>query len=228
MKIIACGCSFMAIDNRLPGTHFTEILAKSLNADLESYAKFGSTNFTVRLQIEEAIKQRPDLILLGFTNVDRLDLSYRPYSIENGIKNIEYKSKFVKPNLPSFYDSELVTTRSEPIVDFEDTVNLKQWLSEIYDDQLKRHSDYFISTGALDKIKKNHIPFVFTRGALHGMNWAEFGKNEVNYKRGCPWHFVAPSGSKEPASEIYHTTVYKQSELAEIWLDKILELYTFS
>lgn len=220
MKIIVCGCSFMAIDNRLNNTHFTQIIAKSLSADLESFSKFGSTNFTIRLQIEEAIQQRPDLIIIGFTNIDRLDLSHRPYLIDNGIRNIEYKSRYVKPN---FYDSKLVTTRSEPIVDFDHSDNLKQWITEIYDDQLKRHSDYFLATGALDKIEKNRIPYVFTRGALNGMDWSEFEKNEVDYETGCPWNFVTPPGTKEQGSEIYHTTISKQRELAEVWLEKINE-----
>jgi len=59
----------MTIDNTAPGTHLSEIVAKHFSAELESYAKMGSSNFTVRLQIEEAITQRPDLILIGFTQV---------------------------------------------------------------------------------------------------------------------------------------------------------------
>ena len=47
----------MTIDKNFPGTHLSEHVAVHFGAKLESYARMGSSNFVIRLQIEEAIKQ---------------------------------------------------------------------------------------------------------------------------------------------------------------------------
>lgn len=219
MKIISCGCSFMTVDQANPGTHFSEILAAHFNADIECYAKMGSSNFTVRLQIEEAIKQQPDLILIGFTSPDRIELMDKPYQHNRGIKNISY-TKY-NPNgthiLPSFYNEETVTTDSNSIGNFPQTPELKNWLTGMYDIELKMHQDYFFATGSLDRLQKHNIPFVFTEGGLAGMNWTEW---DAHNTKSNPWDFVNHTSS--PGSGVYHTTFDVQKELAGHWINHLI------
>jgi len=229
MKIIVCGCSFMTIDKRHPGTHFSEILAKNYNADLECFAKMGASNFTIRLQIDEAINQKPDLILIGFTNSDRIEIPIRKYRIDNGIKNISY-SEYNKA--PNFYNSNDVSCVSQPISNFfnpvhsdeildeEKLIALKHYSAYLFDSDLKSQLDYFIAQSALDRLEKLGIPFIFTRGGLVGTafsyeNWKNF---EVNPDIGNPWLFVEGG---ELTSGVYHTTFLKQEELSVEW-DKLL------
>ena len=215
MKIISCGCSFMTIDNTAPGTHLSEIVAKHFSAELESYAKMGSSNFAVRLQIEEAITQRPDLILIGFTSADRIDIpiNNNQYCIPNGIRNIEYASNHI---LPKFYNANAITTLSNPIHLFEQNKELespiKSFIINIYDIELKRHQDFFIASGILDKLIKYKIPFIFTKGGLTGPDWGEWINYEVNNVNGNPWLYVGIPGG------IYHTTFAKQQELSQEWI----------
>jgi len=228
MKIISCGCSFMSIDPNCYGTHFSEIIASKLNSNYACYAKFGSTNFAVRLQIEEAIKQKPDLILIGFTGESRLDISNGQYVIANGVRNIEYKVPRIPSHIPEFYNHADITTRSMPMSEMSaDDVGFRYYLTEIHDIEMKRHHDYFLTSAALDKLIKLGIPFVFTRGGLNGLDWTEWNQYEVDYETACPWNFVEPAGSTEPGSTIYHTTYKRQELLSTMWLDKIKELYNF-
>lgn len=228
MKIISCGCSFMSVDPNHRGTHFSEIVAKKLNAIYACYAKFGSTNFTIRLQIEEAIKQKPDLILIGFTGESRLDISNGQYVIANGIRNIEYKVPRIPSHIPEFYSPECITTTSMPMSEMSsDDAGFKYYLMEIHDVEMKRHQDYFISASALDKLVKLKIPFLFTKGGLQGLYWSEWADNEVDYETACPWNFVATSNTNDPGSTIYHTTHRVQETLAERWMSHINKLYNF-
>lgn len=211
----------MTVDKKAIGTHFSEIVAASLNAELQCYAKLGASNFVIRLQIDEAIKQNPDLILIGFTSVDRIEVPLNQYHLNKGIKNIKYSDIHI---IPEFYDIA-TNTVSAPISNF--TINpvhedenlgakkitaIKYYSTELYDSELKRQLDFFLAQSALDRLEKLNIPFVFTRGGLTGLSYEPWSKFEVDQTLGNPWLYVGHG------SNIYHTTIEKQKELADEWL----------
>ena len=76
-KLIVCGCSWMSVDTIHPSkykdTHFSELLAEKLGYELIVYAKPGSSNGGICVQIEEAIRSKPDLIIFGQTVADRIE-----------------------------------------------------------------------------------------------------------------------------------------------------------
>ena len=217
MKIICCGDSFFSMDKQWPNTHLSELLATKLGASLENYAKLGASNFTIALQLEYAIKQNPDLIIMGFTSVDRIEIPQKPYEFPSGIHNIIYENTNV---LPSFYNPRRTTTISHSIPNLEMTDTLKQYLANQYDPELKRQHDFFIVSGVLRKLDKLNINYVFTQGGLTGPDWSEWANNEVDYNTGCPWHW-------SNGTTVYHTSFEKQSELSEVWFEKINKLYNF-
>jgi hypothetical protein len=60
-------------DYKYKGTHFSELLAEKLGYELIVYAKPGSSNGGICVQIEEAIRSKPDLIIFGQTVADRIE-----------------------------------------------------------------------------------------------------------------------------------------------------------
>lgn len=80
-KLGICGDSFMSSilfdannkDNGY-GKHFTELLSEKLGWDIVTYARAASSNQLIRLQIDEIIKESPDLVLIGTTSPDRYEL----------------------------------------------------------------------------------------------------------------------------------------------------------
>jgi hypothetical protein len=217
MKIICCGDSFFSLDKKHPNTHLSELLAIKLGASLENYAKLGASNFTIALQLEYAIKQNPDVITVGFTSVDRIEIPQKPYEFPAGIANIIYEDNTVPP---SFYNHRRATTISHSIPNLEMTDTLKLFLANHYDPELKRQHDFFIASGVLRKLDKLNIKYVFTRGGLTGPDWSEWSNNEVDYSVGCPWHW-------SNGTTAYHTSFEKQMELSEVWFEKIDKLYNF-
>jgi len=214
MKLISCGCSFFTLDKRYPKTHFSELIAQRGNYELENYGKLGASNFTIALQVEHAIKQNPDILLIGFTSVDRIEIPVDQYRIPDGILNIKYNTNNV---FPPYYDERLTTTVSNSFPNLEQTDAVKLYISDLYDPELKRQHDFFIAAGILRKLDKLNIPYVFTRGGLTGPDWSEWAHNEVDYETACPWHWT-------DGAPVYHTSIIKQQELAELWLSKIKEL----
>jgi hypothetical protein len=119
---MVCGCSYSSPSRTLPGTSYGEQLAQRLGWDLVHYARAGCSNGGIRIQIDEAIRQRPDFTIIGLTFHDRMELpaTAAPYtpganewkgvhpdleahlqntSIENGyvfgegIKNVNYRHR---------------------------------------------------------------------------------------------------------------------------------------
>lgn len=108
-KVLAvCGDSYMAAvapDEYGAESHFTEILAQKLDWDYMTFARGGCSNHTIRLQIDEAIKINPNLVIIGTTSPDRIEFPIFPidrnqenfwegvYKKQNGLSNISYSSQ---------------------------------------------------------------------------------------------------------------------------------------
>ena len=68
-RLIICGDSFMSPRTFHKDKHFAEIFSNTLGFELTSYARSGFSNGGIVIQLSEAIRQKPDLILFNLTNV---------------------------------------------------------------------------------------------------------------------------------------------------------------
>lgn len=69
MKIIACGDSYTVGDGLDDNYQaYPYLVAKSLNAEVKNLAQSGASEYIITAQIEEAVKLKPDLILIGHTS----------------------------------------------------------------------------------------------------------------------------------------------------------------
>ena len=73
-KLMVAGCSFSAPSKQLPGTSWSEVLAKRLDWDLTNLARQGCSNGGIRVQIEEIRRQRPDFAVVSPTFWDRMEI----------------------------------------------------------------------------------------------------------------------------------------------------------
>ena len=98
-KIGICGDSWMSLSFQeiYKGTHFSELLAKENNLELIHYARQGSSNGAICLQIEQAIIDKCDIILLGNTTYNRIE-----YTLENYLES-------TMENFDNFTDLEDIT-----------------------------------------------------------------------------------------------------------------------
>lgn len=90
-KIIVCGDSYMTPSHILPNTHFAELLRDHYKCELTVYARGGMSNVGICLQIEQAIKDEPDLILYNITSYDRIEVPLKDADID--IQNVIYEEK---------------------------------------------------------------------------------------------------------------------------------------
>ena len=75
MKLMVAGCSFSAPSKTLPGTSWSENLARMLGDwEIVNLARQGCSNGGIRIQIEEIRRQRPDFAVVGPTFWDRMEI----------------------------------------------------------------------------------------------------------------------------------------------------------
>jgi hypothetical protein len=73
-KLAICGDSWFSSDTRYPKLSFGEIIAERKKWELVSLARGGCSNFAIALQIDKAIELGAELILIGATSPDRIEL----------------------------------------------------------------------------------------------------------------------------------------------------------
>lgn len=180
MKIHICGDSFMSPDPRAPGRHFSEILSKKYN--ITNLAFPGVSNIDICLQIEQAIEDGSNLVIVGTTDSDRIDMRI------NDPEGIDYRTEkgreegrdllwdfYDRPGAPkikleNFRDGNNKTFASDTIVSFlrgyhnlskDQLTAIKYYLMHIYDADLKFKTDMWSINYWLAKVNHIHLPKTF-------------------------------------------------------------------
>lgn len=190
-KLVVCGDSFyspVSSPDSCRGTHFCEVLASNLGWDLVSFAKGACSNQVIRLQIDEAMKESPDLIIIGVTGNDRMEIpvthrkekgywnlvhsnesAFRP---QNGLKDILYSTRSdTSQNNLLFQDADprLVSETLNNLFwyrdDYVDILPegiidiLEQWFCSVYDMNWKKLQDTWILSSGFSKLEQNNMPY---------------------------------------------------------------------
>lgn len=89
-KLIVCGDSFCSACRSRPNTHFSELIA--INYEIINLARGGISNIGICFQLEQAVKLNPDIVIVGRTIADRIDIPSGKAKFDPalGLKNIAY------------------------------------------------------------------------------------------------------------------------------------------
>ena len=105
MKVAVCGDSFMAIDPNAKGKHFSEML----DFDVTNYAYPGVGNIDICFQIQQAIHDNVDFVLIGTTDPARMIMPITDVD-DKGISYINFRNgpdkKYYSATIPTFIGEE--------------------------------------------------------------------------------------------------------------------------
>lgn len=252
MKIAVCGCSFSAkIDGEYAGTHWSELLADMLGAELISYARQGISNAAIRVQIDEAIKDQADLVLIGATTEDRIEFPLKKfvkvndgnpgyvtypenqngYIKELGIKNFNYGHKhpyrMISETIFSVIDKDFNHNYRVEKVSNDIRMAVEGYAAFLYDGYWKKQCDRWILNSGLWELHARNIRFLYNPwfighpGEYDVPNW--FSENYfLDHTAGfITVHNQFPA-NPDPG---YHITPEGQKYLANLYYKKIKEKY---
>ena len=199
-KLVVCGDSFSSVSVTHPGTHYSELLADKLNAELFNYARRGCSNGGIRLQIQEAIEQDADYVIVVPTSWDRMEIPstgvpyttrettedrpnalqnhlldttiYKGYNRELGIGNINYS----KDPTPMIFET-IFSMAGDYTHEYRrgklepEIVNaMMHYVNYLYDSNWKQQQDQWIIVDGLTKLYDAKINFAIDKGML----WSEW------------------------------------------------------
>jgi hypothetical protein len=243
MKIVVCGCSFSSpVGGKFEGMHWSELLSLALGAELIGLARQGISNNVIRLQINEAIKLDPDLVLINSTTPDRIEFPIDPdlstvdpekyvsytngaYNYQNGLNNFNYpghSNTMISETMFSIIDWPKHPYRNNPISS-DIKFATKLYASYLYDTSWKKQCDRWIINSGLWELINNKIPFLYNNYITENKDLPQW----VIDKHTVPSHLdlirlmklYKVEGANDPG---YHTTAEGQQFIADEYL-KILK-----
>ena len=229
-KVGVAGCSYMAAhqdlkrDDCLANSHFTELLAQEFKWDYYTLARGGASNFCISYQVDQLIEDKPDLILLGFTSVDRDDIPINQIDSKPTIWDFDYKQY---PDLsalnerfssePNIFSSS-ISTILDPPSPYRESYSI--YFNNLYSWYMKLRKDIDTITSTVLKLELSNIPYIFYC-PFDTNEWVETRKGYIPLKDGAnPFSYVIPEGSYR-----YHTTAETQITIKEHWYSYIEKFF---
>jgi hypothetical protein len=230
------------------GKHFTELLAKKIDYDYFTLARGACSNTAIRLQIDEMVKQKVDLVIIGATSPNRMEFPKlgKKYNQSDGVYNLDYhigtypdrscQNKNFKHNVVSETFTNILTSdipfhkkvindesiSARPNITDNQAKALEYYIDYLYDADYKKHMDSFILHSGYKALEDSNIPFVMI---LYDSQMAVSGFSfENNYRiikhgdRLNPWTW-----DKNNTTRRWHTTDQAQEKGAEMWYDYLVE-----
>lgn len=195
MNVVICGDSFMSVDARVPGKHFSELLPFNVT----NLAYPGVGNIDICYQIKEAIKLQPDYVVIGTTDPGRIEL---PFVNEHRSPDINISNFRDGSNCQTFKSTTIATFIGEE-PDLNGTVDItreqrqavKMYLAYMYNYHLKNDTDMWAIEYWLTQLEKLNIKYlVLPRDFCIYYDAGFQGKTE-------PWVFHTNFESQEKAAK---------------------------
>jgi hypothetical protein len=195
-KLMVAGCSFSAVSRELPGTAWSELLAKKLGWELVNLARQGCSNGGIRIQIDEIRRQRPDFAVVSATFWDRMEIPagaapydwnikrghWAPplqthlqdrtikngYDRKDGINNVNYGNNNYNMICETIFS--LAENYEHPYrsnkIDKNTQKGIRAWIDSIYDSEWKKQQDEWIISQGLVQMYCDDIKFLFLPNLL--------------------------------------------------------------
>lgn len=232
--IVVCGDSWMAPKVHVPGTHFSEIFAKNYNSTLVPYARSAMGNGGIILQVESAIKQRPDLILLGTTSSDRIefkikdefnndkeitldDLSYgRQHGDVSSVNRelMDNNASLRSEALRQFIDSSF--SKIESLNEDENRIKkeaILNYFKELYHHNWKVKVDRYMWYAMFHKLNVSNIPYIVCYDhILSNDELSLLTEGNCFFRKFSTFRKPFAKNEVDPG---YHTTIETQQEIAK-------------
>jgi len=234
-KIAVCGDSYMTPVVAPAGSHFSELLSKIVDAELLYYSRGGMSNAGICIQLQDAIRSQPDLILLDTTFVDRVEFSinnrptqefhatdivyahkeaaatYHPWMNQNARLIVDNLNSLLElPESPARWNNLY-----KDIPEFKEKISaLKQYVTYLYDPSWKTQLDQWCIYAVMHRLDQSDIPYLVVLDALGIQNFPWI--NEKNYiAHKISQYYTDPNFWKNDKDPGYHTPPEVQENICQ-------------
>lgn len=162
---------------------FCELYCQQRGFEHVSLARPGATNFAIRLQIEQAIEQQADYVVIGITGSDRFDMPLNPgetdplYHLHN-VWYTNYRAQSQRHvdqsnvKLVSDTVNNLHARLHQDLVSEQQLQALKSYIAYLHNPALAAQKDYYMISDGLRKMQSAGIDFVLLPGWMNQHDWS--------------------------------------------------------
>jgi hypothetical protein len=157
MRILLCGDSYYDFDERFPGLHWADQLNQH---EVYRIARGGASNFSIYHQVQHAKFFNPDLVLISFTSIARIEYSKQPFDhFDLGLP-------------PEYIDKQWLyrNTMYKNIEHANPGYNTQQYINWMpyYIEEFESIKNGIYIKQSLDHLTKENIKFYYTLGGYNG------------------------------------------------------------
>lgn len=237
MRIVVCGDSFNASDDRFPGLHWADRLAPH---EVFRLARGGASNFSIWHQVAQSLRFDPDLVLISFTSCPRVEyIAYEPtfYStLVEPWRAVLLKSKdFISGMLKHHHEETPIEGLRQleakiqkdvsPIshaIPMSDTGVFEQWVDKFYIEPFDILKNYIYISSALNNLAENHVPCLATLGGFEKHRNSQVQHVTINFeKHNHVLQLANPWNTRHDGEPVFHIA---DTQWHEQYAQRVLEL----
>lgn len=215
-------------------THFSEIFASSIGYSLVSYARGGMSNGGIIIQINSAIRNNADFIILGTTMYDRIEFSCSYEKLDEN-KLFDVSDLVYPPGYNNYLSSATIKTNpvlvssslhgllqvDKQSIWKERYTAIKLYYQYLHSEQWKRTQDRLMMYAALHKLHTSGIPYIICVDHLganseYPMSWISSANDISKVFHEILYKTPLVTGINDTG---YHTSYDTQIELADYLID---------
>ena len=224
-KLMVCGDSFMSPRVDYPDKHFSEIIAHTLGFELIALSRSGISNGGIALQILEAIKYQPQLLLLNLTFYDRIEFRLDGFKDQPiTFNSLDYSSKTTDVSTQSRHPGPLASENLTTLLNGSHYPKskhdaIKHYFEELYCEDWKRQTDYMMIYAVLHTLHRSGIPYIIVQDNLqlnrNHMCYIDWIRPKNNISEQTIQFFSRPK-EFDPG---FHTSLETQKDIAQFVLN---------
>lgn len=174
-KIYVCGASDCTHDKKFPNQSWHEKFAESLpdGFDLHNIAIPGASNFLIRLQIDRALDDGADAIIIHFTSSVRTEIL-----LNDRLDKRPLLDRFYNPNVDDTKSTLLslsrIQAKNQPGLDNRRVQILKDYQLEFFSLDCAVHLNYYLIRSALEElVSRSETKFIYSLGGFEHPDYTD-------------------------------------------------------
>jgi len=173
-NIYLCGASDCAPDPAYSGQSWHEILASKLSDQYQFHnlSIEGSSNFLIRLQIDHALKNKADAIIINFTSSVRTEISIDSKKDQRPLLERFYRRHTNDGNATLLSLSRTQATHNECLRK-DAQKKLYEYQLDFFDMDVAVQKNFYLIKGALDELTSDSVRFCFSLGGFEHPDYME-------------------------------------------------------
>lgn len=183
--LYSLGDSFMTTDDPDEGiVGFCELYCCEKNFKHVSLARPGATNFAIRLQIDRAVNDRADFVVIGLTCSERFDIALDTkesaplYTLENifysgyRARSEQHVDQKAVKLVSDTFSNVMAPLHQKDLVSDQQLQALKSYLAYLHNPALTNQKEYYMMSDGIRKLQMSGIPFVLIPGMMGHLDWS--------------------------------------------------------